>query len=260
MSSAKPLILLRLEYEEAAEAYLRSLPPEHFMEATPQATQREITLESFALVHARRPDVQHFNELLIQYPKGKKRKGQVVPDNMVVVDREPIKAVLSFDTPLQPFGPFLVLEYVCKSSRGRDYEERFRKYERDLRVPYCLLFYGEEPELTPIRDDGKRHIRSDNQGFVLYRHDGEQYAAVPPDARGRCPIPELELEVALLNRWVRYWFRGELLPLPAELLRNLDEARRQTDQANRARLAAEEEVARLRAELERLRSQPREGT
>src|SRR3954447_24990390 len=107
MAADKPRPLLRIEYEEAAEAYLRSLPPEHFMEATPQATQRKITLESFDLIHARRPDVQHFNELLIQYPRGKKRKGQVVPDNMVVVHPEPIRAVGSFDTPLQPVGPFL---------------------------------------------------------------------------------------------------------------------------------------------------------
>ena len=43
MASNKPRSLLRIEYEEAAEAYLRSLPPEHFMEATPQSIQRVIT-------------------------------------------------------------------------------------------------------------------------------------------------------------------------------------------------------------------------
>ena len=50
MSTDKPRSLLRLDYADAAEAYLRSLPPEHFMEATPQATQRKITLESLDLV------------------------------------------------------------------------------------------------------------------------------------------------------------------------------------------------------------------
>jgi hypothetical protein len=40
----RPLIALR--YAEAAEAYLRSLPLEHFMEATGQSTQRKITLEA----------------------------------------------------------------------------------------------------------------------------------------------------------------------------------------------------------------------
>lgn len=34
MSTKKPRPLLRIEYEESAEAYLRSLPIEHFKEAT----------------------------------------------------------------------------------------------------------------------------------------------------------------------------------------------------------------------------------
>src|SRR5262249_21006474 len=92
MATTKPRHLLRLEYENAAEAYLKSLPPEHFMEATAQATQRKITLESLDLVHARRPAVQIFNELLVQYPGPGARIRQVVPDNMVVLWDEPIKA------------------------------------------------------------------------------------------------------------------------------------------------------------------------
>ena len=74
MASAKPRALIAVAYEEAAQAYLRSLPPEHFMEATAQATQRKITLESLDLLHARRPDVQVFNELLVQYPQPRQRR------------------------------------------------------------------------------------------------------------------------------------------------------------------------------------------
>ena len=71
-----------------------------------QAAQREITLESLALVKSRRADFQVFNELLVQYPRrGQKKLGQVVPDNMVVIYKDPIKAELSFDTPLQPAEP-----------------------------------------------------------------------------------------------------------------------------------------------------------
>src|SRR5438874_4881326 len=106
MATTKPRALIALAYEEAAQEYLRSLPLEHFMEATPQATQREITLESMALVKARRSDVHVFNELLVQYPE--RRSGetrQVVPDNMVVVWPESIVAVGSYDLPLQPVGP-----------------------------------------------------------------------------------------------------------------------------------------------------------
>jgi hypothetical protein len=76
-------------------------------------------------------------------------------------------------------------------------------------------------------------------------------------------IPELELEAALLDGWVRYWFRGELLPLSPDLQRRVDElvaelneerrrhawTRGELDQERRARLAAEEELARLRARL-----------
>ncbi len=41
--SPLPLPILEIKYEEAAREYWRNLPPEHFMEAVPQATQRKIT-------------------------------------------------------------------------------------------------------------------------------------------------------------------------------------------------------------------------
>src|SRR5262245_52757699 len=83
MATSKPRALIAVTYEAAAQDYLRGLSPEHFMEATAQGRQREITLESLALVTARRPDVHLFNELLVQYPlPGQRKPGQVVPDNM----------------------------------------------------------------------------------------------------------------------------------------------------------------------------------
>src|SRR5712691_833981 len=124
MSTVIPKRLLEVAYEAAAQDYLRRLPLEHFMEATAQATQRKITLESLDLVHARRPDVQVFNELLVQYPrKGSRKLGQVVPDNMVVLCEQPIKARGSYDLPLQPVGPFWMLEYVSKYNKRKDYED-----------------------------------------------------------------------------------------------------------------------------------------
>src|SRR5437667_11938343 len=103
MSPNLPRALQEIAYEQEAQAYLHSLPPEHFMEATPQATQREITVESLALVKAHRPDVQYFNELLLQYPFGRQQEiRQVVPDNMVAVHPEPLQAIGSYDLPFQP--------------------------------------------------------------------------------------------------------------------------------------------------------------
>jgi Uma2 family endonuclease len=242
MASKLPPGLLRYAYAKAADDYLRSLPLEHFMEATAQATQRKITLESLDLVHARRPDVQIFNELLVQFPvRGRRRPAQVVPDNMVVVWKEPIEAEGSYDVPFQPVRPFWTLEYVSPSNKRKDYEDSFEKYER-LKVPYYLVFHPDTQDLT------------------LFHHNGEKYVSKKPNRRGRLAIPELDMEVALLDGWTRFWFKAELLPLPADLQRDLDEARRQLAEERRRADAAEQEVARLRAEIERLRSRRNGGS
>jgi Uma2 family endonuclease len=262
MATSPPDVMTRLRYEDAAQAYLHSLTMENFMESTPQATQREITLESLALVRAVRPDVQVFNELLVQYPQRGKRIGQIVPDNMVVVWPEPIVADGSYDMPVQPTRPFWVMEYVSKSNRRKDYDRSFPKYEQHLKVPYFLLFVPDADEMT------------------LYRRRRARYQSVRPDADERYAIPELDMKVGLLAGWVRYWFRGELLDLPGDLLRSRDEARQQRDAAQQQRDAAQQqrdaatqqledaqrqlEAERqsrtaLEAELARLRSQTRRG-
>jgi Uma2 family endonuclease len=261
MKASSPRHLIRLAYEKAAEEYLRSLPKEHFMEATPQGTQRKITLESFDLVSLRRPSVQAFNELLVQYPlPGYDRPRQVVPDNMVLDHDEPIQATGSFDVPLQPAKPFWVLEYVSKYSVRKDYEDNFVKYEQELKVPYYLTFYPDVQEMT------------------LYHLKKKKYVAVVPNGHGRCPVPELEMEVGLLDGWVRFWHQGKLTPLPADLQREVDqlrgellqqqqradqEARRadkeseRADQEHQARLLLEKELAQLRAQLTESRKQSR---
>jgi Uma2 family endonuclease len=243
MSNSLPLPLLRLKYEQAADEYCRSLPLEHYMEATPQSTQRKITLESLDLVHARRPDVQLFNELLVQYPLPSTDKlGQVVPDNMIVLSKKPLNPVGSYDLPLEGVLPYWVMEYVSPNSKRKDYDQSFHKYEQELKVPYCLMFYPEAQDLK------------------LFRHRSGKYALVKPNARGRLPIARLDLELVLLDGWVRFWFKGALLPLPAELQHELDETRRQLeetvrqlDKERQARLALEEELSRLRAQRSRRR-------
>lgn len=264
MSPSTPRKLLAVSFAQAAADYARNLPLEHYMEATAQATQRKITLESLDLVHARRPEVQVFNELLVQY----RRRGQreivgVVPDNMVIIHPEPVIAEGSFDVPLQhPIKPLWMLEYVSRSNRRKDYVDSFTKYERDLKVPYYLLFYPEDQELT------------------LYRHNGRKYVTVTPNEQERRLIRELELEIGLLDGWARYWYRGELLPLPAELLRDLELERRQSeeyrqqaeqerhraeqaeqraDQERQMRLALEQELERLRSQGDGGRNRPARG-
>jgi hypothetical protein len=119
----------------------------------------------------------------------------------------------------------------------------------------------------------------DIQELTLYRHTGKKYVSVKPNKQGRYPVPELDLEVSLEGGWVRYWYEGALLPLPADLDRDLEEAkrrvaravhwanaearraneeahraaefRRQLEAEQEARRAAEAELAQFRAALER---------
>jgi hypothetical protein len=242
METSKPRGLLDIEYFEAEQAYLKRLPLEHFMESTDQATQREITLASLLQVAALTPMVQVFNELLVQYRiRGAGPIRQVVPDNMVVMHSEKIQAQGSFNLPLQPVGPFWVLEYVSKSNKRKDYEENFDKYEREVKVPYYLTFYPDDQELS------------------LYHRRRSRYVSVKPNEHGRLAIPEMETEVALLDGWARFWFRGELLPVVGELRKERDRLARRAENAEQvATIAqqraenAEQELARLRAELGRL--------
>ena len=212
-------------YERLANEYCRSLPLEHFMESTDQAKQREITLESLALVRAVWPEFQVFSELLILYPltdADLKKPTRVCPDNMVVVHDEPIKAKGSFNVPLQPAGPTLILEYVSTENKRKDYVDNRCRYATDLQVPFFLLFEPEAQKLT------------------VFRHSGKKYVAVKPNAADRLEIPPLKLEVAILDGWVRFWFEGEQLPLPGEWLKE--------------REAVKAEVEELKKEIERLKA------
>jgi Uma2 family endonuclease len=249
MPTQLPRPALEAIFFAEAQAYLRSLPLEHFMESIGQSTQRKITVESLDLVEARRPDVQVFSELLVQYQlPGETKIRQIVPDNMIVIHDQPIEADVSFDLPLQPVGPFWALEYVSKNSKRKDFEINLKKYEQELKVPYYLHFYPQVQELSLF------HLKP----------RARRYRTVLPNQHGRYPIPEIEVELAILDGWVRYWYQGDLLPLPADMRQQLDEARRELRETVAAtrrqiedmqqQLKDEQEARRaLERELERLR-------
>jgi Uma2 family endonuclease len=246
MANKKPLTLSAEEYEQLAREYMRSLPLEHFAEAVGQSHQRAITLKSLAVLTAWRPDVQVFNELSVQYHHGRdSRPHQVVPDTMVLVWPEPIKANLTFAVPLQPVRPLWVLDYLSKYSKRKDYEDHFRRFELELKVLYYLV------------------IDTDKHQFILYHHTGRKYVPVKPNASGRLDLPDLNLEIGLLDESVRYWYQGELLLLPAGLLgeiarikaetekyhRIAEEAKERAKAANKVRQAMERKRKRLQKKL-----------
>jgi Uma2 family endonuclease len=237
MSRTLPEPRIRYSYDRWAEEYLRKLPPEHVMESVAQSLEKLILMAALQLIHLRRPDVQAFSELLIQYDYGRPptRRG-VVPDIMVVLHPEPIVATTYYGLPMQPVPPFLVFECVSNSNKRKDYEDSHDKYERELRVPYYLLFYPDNDELT------------------LYRRGRSRYISVKPNAEGRYAVPEMEMEVGVREEWLRVWFRGELMPTPTEMQQRFDAERAERLAVQAARATLEDENARLRAEIERLRN------
>lgn len=221
MRNERSRAALEAYYDAAAQKYLDKLKPTDFAETTSEATQRQITLASFAMIRARRPEIQYFNNMLVQYPPtGRKRNpGQVVPDNTIIVYPQPVRPALHYSLPLQPVLPFLVVDYVCESNERKTDADNRRKYEEDLRIPYYLCIHPEARKLS------------------LFGHDGTRYAPVLPDAAGLHAIPELGMAVSLVGGHARYWSRGEMLPLLHELYRQVRRA--------------EEEAARVREDRER---------
>jgi Uma2 family endonuclease len=198
----------REDYERDARQYRASLRLEDIMEATPQAIQREATVVSFNELKSRLPGMGYFNELLVQ----KRHEGRIeraVPDNMVVLGDPGDAPRSSWAVEYEPCPVLWVLEYVSRENPEKDYASNFEKYEGVFKFPYYLLF---EPE---------------QQVLLLYHlHEG-RYVPVEENTRRRLPIPELELEVGLLDGWVRFWFRGELLPVSRELRAQMKKLREQ---------------------------------
>src|SRR5262245_51517287 len=151
---------------------------------------------------------------------------------MAIVSAEAIRATGSFNLSFEAPRPLLVMEYVSPYSKRKDYKDSFKKYEEQLKVPYCLMFYPEK------------------QGLRVYRHRRGRYRQLRPNAAGRYAIPDLGLEAGLLDDWVRFWYQGRLLEMPSELQPQIDAERQRADREKQRADAAEAEVARLRALLQ----------
>lgn len=247
VDSGMDLERLRRVYARDAMSYSRSLTEENLMESYAQGTQRKITVQSFDVIRTMRPDIQCFNEILIQYLRpgeNPDKPGRVVPDNMVVVHPEPIENFGSWMMPIRKIIPTLVMEYVSDSNTRKDYEASYAKYEEFVQAPYYLVFDPDEQKLD------------------VFRLARGKYLELLPNAEGRLPISELELEVAILEGWVRFWFRGELVPLAPDLAIQAREdrearvlAERERDAANKRADAALARAAAAEAELAKLREQ-----
>ena len=99
-------------------------------------------------------------------------------------------------------------------------------------MPYYLITYPEHDELTLFRLNTRQ----------------QRYDTVFPNAEGRSALSEVDIEVGLVDGWARFWYKGRLLPLPAELDQELSEVRLELDLERRR---ADEEKRRADGEKRR---------
>jgi Uma2 family endonuclease len=196
------------DYDRAALEYLERLPPEHFMEATTQSVQRALIENALGQIAEQRPDFHYFNELLVQqFVRG--HLVQVVPDATVILgDLKDHRR--SCYQPEMELPLFWVLEYVSPSGRNTEYMEKRQCYEQDLKVPYYLIH---DPEAAPLV-------------LCLYHYEGSGYQLVKANEHDRFPIPELNVEIGVVDGWARLWFQGELLLPTGELAARMREVQR----------------------------------
>jgi hypothetical protein len=103
-----------------------------------------------------------------------------------------------------------------------------------LQTPYCLLFHAERRDLQ------------------VYHLEDDCYVQMEPDGRGRIQVPELDLEIGLKDGWVRFWYDGELLPLPAELDERLERLSKENAKQARTIRKQTKELAQLNVWLRQL--------
>jgi Uma2 family endonuclease len=219
------------------------------------------------------PNVYVSGNLILCYVPGNRRR-HLSPD-VFFVRGVPKGDRLNYLTWIEGKGPDLVVELTSSSTRHADTNDKFVLYRDTLRVPEYFLF-------DPLGD----YLVPPLHGYRL--HEG-QYLAIEP-LNGRLPSVALGLHLEGVGDVLRLWDPAaeRQLPTTGERAAEAEAARLTAEQAQRraeagrraaerrqrraeeARLAAEQaqrraedqarqsedELARLRRELDNLRRQP----
>jgi len=136
--------------------------------------------------------------------------------------------------------PSVVFEMTARGTKENDFEEKFFIYEQELRVPEYFLFDPEGDYLDPP--------------LIGYRLQEGEY--LPISVRnGRGHSQQLGLDLECHQTGLRFVVpdTGHMLPLSSELVEMLETERQRANTEAVARQEAENEIARLRAELDALR-------
>jgi hypothetical protein len=174
------------------------------MESAVQGKQRSITLQSFDVISLRRPDIHCFNRISVWCPKGNSGNRRfVTPDHTIVIHSGPVPLDTDPVYLSAAVQPILAVNYVSADCpRPADFERQRR--EAEAGITYSLVFDADRRSVT---------------GYHLTRP--RRYVPLKCDEWNRLAVPELDLEVLVRDGWMRYWFRGELMPLATELAERL---------------------------------------
>jgi Uma2 family endonuclease len=206
---------------------------------------RDLMLDLIATLEARyvnQPMVYVSGNLLLFYEPGNRRR-HISPDVFVVkgAAKQQRPNFLVWE---EGKGPDVVIEVTSTSTRNEDLKKKYALYRDTLRVPEYFLFDPLAEYLTPPL-----------QGYRLRKG---QYEPIKP-VKGRLPSKVLGLHLERNGRELRLYdsAANHWLPTPEEALQ---QAKAAHEAEARARREAQEEVARLQRELEKLRRQLGEGS
>jgi Uma2 family endonuclease len=174
-------------------------------------------------------------DLLLHYERGNRRR-HVSPDVLVTKGLE-LGDRLNYILWDEGVPPNMVIEVTSKTTRREDLEGKFAIYRDKIRVPEYFLF-------DPLGD----YLRPRLQG---YRLRAGEYTPIRV-TRGRLACKQLGLELEAQDKalWLFDQRSGERLLTPRE---KVEVAGLKADEERLGRERAEQEVARLRDELARLR-------
>lgn len=174
--------------------------------------------------------------LLLHYEPGNKRR-HVSPDVLVAKGLQPGRR-LNYILWQEGQPPNIVIEVTSKTTRKEDLEKKFEIYQNVIRVPEYFLFdpYGE-------------YLNPPLQGHRLKRG---KYVPIAPTRGGRLHSEQLgiDLEPECQSLALVDGKTGERLKTADEIA---DEQSELISHERAAREEAEQENARLREELKRLR-------
>lgn len=170
--------------------------------------------------------------MLFYYKKGHPHRS-VAPDVFVVfgVGKQQRRTYKLWE---EGVAPAFVLEFTSESTSAEDVEEKYELYEQ-LGVQEYFLFDPLEDYLEP--------------SFQAFRLQRKRYQPIVPERDGSFLSQTLELKLHREGQWLRFTIAatGEKLLTPTE-------SYEKTRAEREARIAAEAELERLRAELATLRN------